>query len=404
MVESETRFNFTQKLLDALPPHPEDAKGMQRYYSDAGCTGLNLAVSKTGRKFWNFRYQWRGRAKRLWIGEMGPHLLLKQVKDRVWEMKAMISRGEDPGAWKQQQAAMLTFGEFVEQQYLPYANKTVRRPDIIVSRLNTGALPWFRNKLLDTITTRDVQQFHATMKEKLSAITANHHLIALKRVLNVALQWEVITGKNPAVGVKKFQEPTGRDRYLSTDEVQRFLVALDECDNVPVASGLRMLLYTGLRSAEVFSLPWSEVDFEAKSIHLRKTKAGKARRVYLSSQAWAEIERMKERHDGTHKFVFPGYHPGDHVREPHRCFRNILKAAKIDDFRIHDIRHTHASYLVQSGASLFEVQKALGHSSSQMTQRYAHLNDTTLRDRAEVASQRLTRTDTMDVKDEEAAA
>ena len=63
------------------------------------------------------------------------------------------------------------------------------------------------------------------------------------------------------------------------------------------------------------------------------------------------------------------------------------------NFRIHDLRHTHASYLVQSGASLFEVQKALGHSDSSMTQRYAHLADNTLRDRAEIAVQRLTGTE-----------
>jgi len=299
----------------------------------------------------------------------------------------------DPAEARVKEAAStLTFAEFTNQHYLPHCRSANRRPDVILSRLNTGALPYFKNRLLDSITTRDVQVFHNAMKQKVSATTANHHLIVLKAMLNLAVKWEMLL-KNPCIGIKKFEQPTGRDRYLSQDEVKRFLAACEACDNVAIASGLRTLLFTGLRSKEVFELPWADVDFEAKSIYLRKTKAGKARRVYLSSMAWAEIERMKALHDGEHKYVYPGYHRGRPVQEPHRCFKGILKSAKIEDFRIHDLRHTHASYLVQSGSSLFEVQKALGHSDSSITQRYAHLADNTLRDRAEIAVQRLTGTD-----------
>ena len=136
-----------------------------------------------------------------------------------------------------------------------------------------------------------------------------------------------------------------------------------------------------------------EVDFEQRSILLLMTKSGKSRRVCLSEVAWMEIERMKALRKGKHPYVFPGKKEETPVQQPRRCFTNILKEAAIEDFRIHDLRHTHASYLLQSGATLFEVQKALGHASSEMTQRYAHLADSSLRDRANQAAARLTGTD-----------
>jgi len=392
MYDSPTRFAFTQRALDSLTAHDRDSRSSHLELCDSACIGLRISVSKTGRKLWYFRYTFRGQKHCIKLGEF-PAVGLKAAREYALKYRASIADDIDPAeARVQEKAATLTFGEFTDEHYLPHARSANRRPDVIISRLNTGALPFFKDRRLDSITTRDVQQFHTKLRERVSPTTANHHLIVLKAMLNLAVKWEMLP-KNPCVGIKKFQEPTGRDRYLSLDEVKRFLEACDACDNVPVASGLRTLLFTGLRSQEVFSLPWADVDFEAKSIYLRKTKAGKARRVYLSSMAWAEIERMKAAHDGAHKFVFPGFHPGQHVMEPHRCFKGILKAAKIEDFRIHDLRHTHASYLVQSGASLFEVQKALGHSDSSMTQRYAHLADNTLRDRAEIAVQRLTGTD-----------
>lgn len=123
---------------------------------------------------------------------------------------------------------------------------------------------------------------------------------------------------------------------------------------------------------------------------LRKTKTGKSRRVYLSGAAWAEIERMREHRSNSHPCVFPGRQPGRPVADPRCTFKAALNDAAIADFHVHNLRHTFASHMVQLGASLFEVQKSLGHSSSAMTQRYAHLADTGLRDRADQTAQRLT--------------
>lgn len=385
---SATHFRFTQKALEDLPPHDPDSPSSQMELCDAECTGLRFNKAKTGRCFWFMRYRWRGRKYTLKLGEF-PGMNLKEARQRGWEIRGMLARGEDPRAAREERMRMPTLREFVEQQYLPQAKATTRRPDVIISRLNTGALKHLGDRHLDCISTRDVQMFHTAVREGRSPTTANHHLACLKAALNYAVKWEIIP-KNPCVGVKKFQEPTGRDRYLSQDEVKRFLDALDGVANKVVAAGIRTLLFTGLRCREVFDLKWDEdVDMETKSIHLRRTKSGRSRRVYLSNAAWGEIEAMKAYRKPDNPHVFPGRLKGRPVAEPKLVFKEAVTRAKIKDFRLHDIRHTFASHMVQSGATLFEVQKSLGHSTSAMTQRYAHLADGSLRDRAEIAAQRL---------------
>lgn len=391
MEESRTRFRFTQKALEALPPHDPESTSSQLELCDTECVGLRFNKSKSGRCYWFFRFRWRGRKCAMKLGEF-PGMALKQARERGWEAKSALSRGADPRRAVEAKADVLTFGEFVDAHYLPHARKTLRRPDVVISRLNTGALTAFRNRHLDAITVRDVQQFHAAMRDRLSPTTANHHLAVLKAALNLAVNWDFLE-RNPCLGIKKFQQTEGRDRYLSQDEVRRFLKALERAENKVAASGLRMLLFTGLRCREVFDLRWDDVDIAGKSVLLRKTKSGKSRRVYLSSAAWAEVERMRDFRANDHPFVFPGRLAGKPVAQPKRTFAAALREAKIENMVIHGLRHTYASHMVQSGASLFEVQKSLGHSSGAMTQRYAHLADSGLRDRADQTASRLTGTD-----------
>lgn len=231
------------------------------------------------------------------------------------------------------------------------------------------------------------------MKEKNSASTANRHLSLLQRMFSLAIQWNLIpAGQNPCRGTKKFMESPSVERFLSLDEVRRFLEALDEAENKVIASALKMLLFTGLRKREVLDLKWEDVDRERGTIVLRFTKSGRTRTVPLSSGAMREIDLMRERREGKHPYVWPGRERKAPINNPQKCFAAALKRAGIKRCRIHDLRHTYASTLVNSGATLFEVQKALGHSSSMMTQRYSHLSDSTQRDRAEMASQLMTGT------------
>lgn len=281
---------------------------------------------------------------------------------------------------------MPTFQEFTDTMYLPHARATVRTPKTIESLLRTGATPYFGARALDAITRRDVTFFLNDMKERTSASTANYHLSILRRMLSLATEWEILT-KNPCLGVKKFQRASPRDRYLSKAELKRFLEATYACPSAKAASLFRLLLFSGLRFGEVVSLTFSQICAETQSVQLLRTKSGKVRRVYLSSHAWAEIERMSGMRREDNQHLFPSPRSAGHIVKPIKDFKWVLDQAKVSGFRVHDLRHTFASYMVQSGATLFEVQNALGHATSDMTQRYAHLLDSGVRTRAEIAGE-----------------
>ena len=127
-------------------------------------------------------------------------------------------------------------------------------------------------------------------------------------------------------------------------------------------------------------MQFQDVDLERGVAFLPKTKGGRSRQVILSDLAKVILGEMLERRVGEHPFVFPGSRPGTHMAEPRRVFEKVKEMARIDKaLRCHDLRHTFASIAVQGGASLYEVQKLLGHSTSAMTQRYSHLTNDGLR-------------------------
>lgn len=387
MNESRTRFRFTQTKLKEHPPNSRDSRSGMLELSDSEVIGLRLLISKYGRKSWLLRYIFNTRKCAIKIGDFGV-FSVKEARERAWELKGMIARGIDPMDERTKRNSIPTFGEFIREDYLPFARATKRCWYTDISRLNTGALKAFRNRRMDAITVRDVVHFHCACREATSASTANRHLGLLRTVFNVAVRWGVVQ-RNPCDGVKKIQEPPPRERYLSLEETGKLLKALDEEWNPVMSSSIRLLLFTGLRLHEVLDLRWEDVNQELKSFRLRITKSGKSRIVYPSSLAWAEIEKMRQHRLGTHPFVFPGRNPNEQTTRPTRAFHEALTRAGIERIRIHDLRHTFASQMVQSGATLFEVQRVLGHTTPLMTQRYAHLTEGGLRDRAEQAAQRI---------------
>jgi integrase len=220
-----------------------------------------------------------------------------------------------------------------------------------------------------------VQQLLARVADKTSKSTANrvHSLVA--RMFKLAQVWGVIE-RSPCYGLSKFKEPKKAERFLTPEEITRFQAALAADKNTMAASALRLLLLTGLRRNEVIRAKWEQVDLAAGLLHLPKTKTG-ARYAVLNSAAKELLASLPSRGQGT--WIFPGTKPGQPMAQPTRVLVRALKRAGIDRLRVHDLRHTFAATCVNSGASLYEVQKLLGHSSPTMTQRYAHLASDTIR-------------------------
>lgn len=370
------KHNFTKTFIDSLPPHKKDAKSREAEYSDQQVIGLRVLVSKNGRKFFHLRYRFQKRKKVISIGEF-PAVSVQQARQRAYEYKNQLSNGLDPLIERNKQSNNLTFKEFAEKEYIPHAkeNKVSWADD--VSKLEKHMYPAFGHLPLSSISTKQLQKYQSKIKTRNSPSTSNRHMTVLIRFFNLAVQWDFLD-VNPCTNkIKKYKEPT-RERYLNDDELKRFLSALDEADQSSVSVHvIRTLLYTGLRTGEVTKMLWENVNLTAGTVRLLETKSGTSRTVVLNQLAKETIEKMLD--FKTNDFVFPGKGPKGHIISPRRVFLKIKEKAGIEGICAHSLRHTFASILVNSGNSLYQTQKLLGHHSSQMTQRYAHLGDKELR-------------------------
>ena len=177
-----------------------------------------------------------------------------------------------------------------------------------------------------------------------------------------------------------------RLRYLTKAEAVR-LVDCAETLRPDLADFIRLALHTGCRKNELLTLKWSDVSMERRYILLRpeQTKSNRRRAVPLNRTAMQALERLEEG-NGT-EWVFArrkNGKVGERVKALDWLFRKAVKFAGIEDFRIHDLRHTFASWLVSEGVELVKVRDLLGHTSIKMTERYAHLMPDRLHDAVQV--------------------
>lgn len=135
-------------------------------------------------------------------------------------------------------------------------------------------------------------------------------------------------------------------------------------------NALRLALYIGCRKSNILKLKWENVHLKEHYVFLPDTKVGEGA-CPLNKKAYDLFASLK-RQEGN-PYVFPGRVPGKRLKEIKTAWRQILKRAGIKDFRVHDLRHSFASFYLSQGVDLYTVSKLLGHKNIQTTTRYAHL-------------------------------
>jgi integrase len=204
--------------------------------------------------------------------------------------------------------------------------------------------------------------------------TVNRYLAVISHLLNTAIrEWGWIE-TNPISKVAKPREPRGRVRFLSDSE-REHLLSVCKASDCPVLYMIVVIaLSTGMRQGELMNLRWNNVDLHKGRILLNKTKNGERRVVALSGHALDLIAQHAQSSAGSNSLLFPGRNIDSplFVRVP---WLEAVKAAGIEDFRFHDLRHSAASYMLMSGASLGEIAELLGHKTLQMVKRYSHISE-----------------------------
>jgi len=238
--------------------------------------------------------------------------------------------------------------------------------------------PVFTGRELNSLRAVDVRHYiDARKADGLAAATINREVGLLSAAINYARRewdWDI---PNPAAR-RKLKVPEGRVRWLSRAEAAALLSAAGRDPRaVHLPDFIRLALHTGCRKNELLKLEWQRVDLEAELIYLEgtHTKSGRRRSIPLNREAQAALEnraQFRAQHCPDSRWVFC-HKDGARIVSIKTSFTTARRNAGIEDFRIHDLRHTCAAWLVSAGVPLTEVRDLLGHSSVTMTERYAHL-------------------------------
>ena len=353
-----------------------DGKGKTEY-TDLACKGLFLEVRKSGGATFYLRYtNDRGRQRQYRIGD-STAMSLAQARQKTQQAKGQIAMGQDPCDEKAAAKQMPTFAKFIEDQYLPFVKSYKRSWDTDVSLLKNHLLPRFGKRFMDDIVRQDIVKMHAERREAGAAPgSANRLLIMMRYIFNLAMRWEVPGIKvNPTKGVPLMEENNKLERYLSVEEAHRLYESVCASENKMLRFIVPMLILSGARKREVLDAKWADFDLARKAWRIPVTKSGQARHVPLSDGAINVLNSIPPT-DCEWTFANPK------TQLPYVsvfCSWNTArKQAGLADVRMHDLRHSFASLLINSGRTLYEVQHILGHTQVKTTQRYAHLSQDTL--------------------------
>ncbi len=300
------------------------------------------------------------------------------AKKRAVQLRSEVVMGGDPRAKKAEARAVLTYGA-LSVMHLAEAKLTQRSYSTTEMYVRRHIGPRWNKVRLTDIDTRAVSQWLGDKRaEGLAPATVEKIRVIFGRSFELGARWGIPgADKNPTRGVSRKPLNNARERFLTAEEAARLREAVAQSQNTQLQYVVGLLLLTGARVRELLDAKWSDVDVERKSWLIPTSKTGKPRHVPLSTAALAIIEALPRFKD------CPWLVPNPDTLKPFVSIKNgwqrAIKVAKLPGLRIHDLRHSAASFMVNSGVDLFAVGKVLGHSSYQSTQRYAHLaNDTLL--------------------------
>ncbi|MGA2363000.1 MAG: tyrosine-type recombinase/integrase [Candidatus Aminicenantales bacterium] len=304
---------------------------------------------------WNLDFTFRGKRVRQFGGYTKD-----QARNTLVKIKAElldVARG-----FKKPDVQDVSFEKFADDFLELYSKPNKRswtRDEFSLNNLKA----FFKGDMLRAIGAEKIERYKANRKAEVSPASCNRELACLKTLFNKAVDWGRL-GINPAAKVKKLKENNTRERILNPAEASRLI----ECAGPELRPILIIALNTGMRKSEILSLRWQDVDFVRGFILIGDSKSGKSRKLPMNTAVFEALKGLQRRSD----YVFFNPKTETHIKGVTRLFAAALKAAEISGVRLHDLRHTAATKMVEAGVDLVTVSKILGHSSIQMTMRYAH--------------------------------
>jgi len=309
------------------------------------------------------------------------------LKDRAESREAVLVKARQQE--QEEEVKNLSFGD-VFTKYLIYSQHNKRsekswKREEQLTRLHI--LPVFKNLPLGKIAQIQLERLKKNMADAgLTPRTVRYALAVVRQVFNYAIREGLFAGQNPAAGgkVTRPQEDNRKDRYLSRDEAALLLSELAK-HSQEVHDMSMLSLFTGMRFGEVANLKWSDVDLFQGIIMLRNTKSNKNRAAFMTP----DIKKMLARRGPGEpdNLVFPARGADN---KPHAMIGNTYYQVVKEMFNqgitdkkqhvdFHTLRHTFASWLVESDTNIYLVKELLGHSDLKLTERYSHIGENQLK-------------------------
>ena len=369
---------------------------------DSVLKGFYVKVSPAGNKVFCVSYvRPGGQRNTRKIGDCSI-LSVSVARDKAKAFLASVTLGSDPD--KEGANKFMTLQELIEKYYRPWFAANRKGGDAAIDVLKS-CFAEFMDKRPAELSILDLEKWQRRIRDEkgVKFATLNRETTTLKAALNWAVKRGLITD-NPLNGLRRLSEldSMSKTRYLSSEERSRLLVALnvrekemrearqrtlihsnrrylnplDKCAFVDYFKPMVLVaLNTGMRRNALFSLRWEDIDFQAGTIFLRADAAKSKKHMIIPMNATVRetLTAWKEQEKKDSGLVFANPLTGKKFDNCNNSWKSLLKAAGIEKFRWHDMRHDFASRLVMNGVDLNTVRELLGHSDIKMTMRYAHL-------------------------------
>ena len=295
--------------------------------------------------------------------------------------------GENAKYRRRTKSGKRTLMAFVEDIYLPHMRLRKRSWTVDARLASRFIYPTFGNREIRNIRAIEVERWLDRLTNKLAPSSCNRVLAVFKTICSLAVRQGIVPASaSPCSGVFSLKLQTPRERYLSPDEAVRLMTILEQSERQE-AQALRLLLLTGARKSEILKARWENVHLDLHMISVPISKSGKTRYIFLSDAARDILAGLKSR--GKSPWLFPGRSSRKPISDIFAYWKEVRDELNLADVRIHDLRHTFASFLVNAGHTLYEAQKMLGHADPRTTMRYAHLGQDALVTAAETVSKLL---------------
>jgi len=404
-----TAKRITKRTVDGLKPN-----GSEFTIWDDTVSGFGVRVRPTGAKSYVVVYRagaGRGAPVRRYtisaIGKITP----ERARARAKVILGAVAHGGDPASEKANERGVPTVAELVDRFMADHvrAKRKAGTAEFYRDILDRIVKPALSTTKADKLSRLQVGKLHSSLAE--TPFQANRMLAVVGSMYAFAGRAGIVPeGMNPARGIDKFTEDR-RERFLTVEELQRLGSAIRDAEALGVpwtvdeskptakhvpkanrtrripasaAAALRLLLFTGCRLREILHLRWEHVDIERGCLFLPDSKSGR-KTVILNAPALAVLSTLEQ----VSAYVIPGDDPEKPRHDLKRPWDAVTRHAGLTSVRLHDLRHTYASFGAGGGLGLPIIGRLLGHAQPATTARYAHLDNDPLRRASEAIAGRI---------------